>query len=71
MHSHNFIVELVIAVGGGEERVTVCYEHVEKVHYLGKDTRQKINKPKTCFLKGNQRAIKHVCDWIHAHSWPH
>lgn len=38
MHSYNFVVELVVAVGGGQERVAVCYEHVEQVHYLDDKT---------------------------------
>lgn len=34
MHSYNFIIKLVIAVGGGQECVAVRYEHVEEIHYL-------------------------------------
>lgn len=39
MHSHYFVVELVVAVGGGQERVAVRYEHVEQIHHLEKETR--------------------------------
>lgn len=55
MHSHNFIVELIVAVGGGQERVTVCYEHVEKVHHLGKDTKTEDKQTKNMFSKGESK----------------
>lgn len=38
MHSYNFIVQLVVAVGGRQECVAICYEHVEQIHYLDKET---------------------------------
>lgn len=41
VHSYNFVVELVVAVGGGQERVAVRYEHVEQVHYLDDKTQIK------------------------------
>lgn len=34
VHSHNLVIQLVVAVGGGQERVAVCDEHVEEVHHL-------------------------------------
>lgn len=37
VHSYDFIVQLVVAVGGGQERVAVCYKHVEQVHYLDQE----------------------------------
>lgn len=38
MHSYNFIVELIVAVGGGQEGVPVCDEHVEQIHNLHEET---------------------------------
>lgn len=38
VHSYDFIVQLVVAVGCGKKRVAVCYEHVEQVHYLVRET---------------------------------
>lgn len=43
MHSHDFVVQLVVAVGGGQECVAVSYEHVEQVYYLDKETHIRIS----------------------------
>ena len=34
MHADQFVVELVVAAGVGQERVAVRYKHVEQVHHL-------------------------------------
>lgn len=37
MHPNDFIIQLVIAAGSGEEGVSVSDEHVEQVHNLHKE----------------------------------
>lgn len=34
VHPHNLVIELVVAVGGRQERVAVRDEHVEEIHHL-------------------------------------
>lgn len=36
MHSNYFIIQLIVAVGGGQERVAISYKHVEQVYNLEK-----------------------------------
>lgn len=38
MHSYYFIVELIVAVGGRQERVPIGYKHVEQIHNLHETT---------------------------------
>lgn len=38
MHSYYFIVQLIVAVGGGQEGVAVCYKHVEQIDHLQEET---------------------------------
>ena len=40
MHSYDFVVQFVVAVGRRKKRVAVRYEHVEQVHYLGRETHE-------------------------------
>lgn len=58
MHSYNFIVELVIAVGGGQEGVPVCDEHVEQIHNLHEET---VSPNKA--LRGEGRSRWDPVDW--------
>lgn len=39
VHSDNFVIQFVVAVGCGQECVSVGYEHVEQVYHLEKETR--------------------------------
>lgn len=34
VHSYDFIVQLIVAVGGGQERVAIGYKHVEQIDHL-------------------------------------
>lgn len=34
VHPYDLVVQLVVAVGGGQEGVAVCYKHVEQIDHL-------------------------------------
>lgn len=38
VHSYYFIVQLIVAVGGGQEGVAICYKHVEQIDHLQEET---------------------------------
>lgn len=44
VHSYDFVVQLIVAVGGGQEGVAVGYEHVEEVHDLVGDTAGEVQR---------------------------
>lgn len=50
VHPHDLVVELVVAVGGGQEGVAVRDEHVEEVHHL----RVKDNQEEIPFQEGRE-----------------
>lgn len=49
VHSHDFIVQLIVAVGGGQERVAIGDEHVEQIDHLQEE---KVNLRDTTTLPG-------------------
>lgn len=44
MHPNDFIIQLIIAAGSGEEGVSVGDEHVEQVHNLYKGEKRGYNR---------------------------
>lgn len=59
VHSHNLVIQLVVAVGGGQERVAVCDEHVEEVHHLV----VKDNDNSICFQGRKKKQHKEIVNW--------
>lgn len=44
MHPNDFIIQLIIAAGSGEEGISVSDEHVEQVHNLYKEVKRSYNR---------------------------